>query len=284
MDLAFLPIASLAIQCVSINMAPTQEVYERSLTSENSTPFRFMGASSTPQKIIDCDDGYVYYYTEIYKTEFTSNSDLFLVKVTTSFTGGHTARQNGTLQSNGKQYKDYYLKRGYIHATLVVPSDGSNHGANIYPKQYWPRSNDVQMNISSSVGGESTMPSEFSGMVNLGNGASIGAKRGNSLTYKFSLSTSYVTADPIMSAQYGSTSDEVQWSFQVSSIKSPAASMTYTLDSYILFEMDKNYSGYNRNAFTLNLNFLYAGQFRNFFGVWDGWEFKGGHSIACFHQ
>lgn len=79
----------------------------------------------------------------------------------------------------------------------------------------------------------------FSKGVEIGNGTTISSSKSssNSLSFNFSKSKSTVTADPILSTQLSSSNGlQAQWSYNVNSI-SPAGTVTYTIDSYLLFEI-----------------------------------------------
>lgn len=111
-SIACLSLASLSVSSTSFD----EEMIETYSNSEN--PFSFIVRSSKAYKLLDCADGYVYYYVDIYKANYTENSNLFLIHSEVTYTPGYVARINNEVQTNGSKYNNYMLKRGYLHMNI----------------------------------------------------------------------------------------------------------------------------------------------------------------------
>lgn len=258
-----------------------------SATDENNS-FILIGHSSAPVLTLECDDGYVYHYMEIYKASYTSNSDLYLAKIQNSFTPGHVAVVNGTTKTNGEAFKDYYLRRGYVHMGLSRYFDEAYYGPNISIKAMWPTSSSFSTTITSSFGFNAQFSNEFQQGVSFGDGiiiqADVGSSNSTALTINFSKTVSTTSENPFLSAQYSADNNfEAQWNFDFTDIRSAATAVTYTFNTYLLFEMDKSYYGCSRDAFILDYNIMFQG-FYYMMGIFtiEGWEFFGGFRIYNF--
>ena len=254
-------------------------VYD-AITNHSSavSPFRRIGGLSR-NKVLDCDDGYVYFYTETYKAPFTSRSDLYIEHTVTEFTPGHVTRNNGD-----DSYKDYNLSNGYVHLKLERYSEDGKEGGEIAPKDYWPKSTSFTTTISSSFGGSTNLDFSSETGVEIGNGASISRKEGNGagITLSFDKTVSTVMEDPTLSSQFSSNDkNEAQWSIS-SQNKSIAGSVTYCLDTYYLFEIASEVKNANRDAFILTYEFMYQGTYKVLWWWQDGWTFNASVRISCF--
>lgn len=242
------------------------------------SPFRKLGGFDRA-KVLDCDDGYVYYYTETYKAPFTPNSDLYLEHFVSEFTPGHMARLNGN-----NAYKDYNLSNGFVHVTLEQYSENGKRGGKIAPKEFWPKSTSFTTTIGSSFGGSINLGLSSEAGVQIGNGTSIfGKQEGNAgLTLSFDKSASTVMTDPVLSSQFSSSNHyEVQWSIS-SQNKPVAGSVTYTLDSYYLFEMSNDVINANRDAYIATYDVMFQGTHKVIWQWFDGWTFNSSVRISCF--
>lgn len=275
---------SLSPAIVSISYDDTNVC---STYSTNENPFRCIGSYPAPYKVLDCDDGYAYYDLEIYKASYTSNSNLFLIHCETVFTPGYVARINNETQSNGNNYKEYMLKRGYVHLGLKRYNENNKLGGTIAPKLMWPSSSSVTTTFTSTYGVSSTIGGSFGRGIELGNGGSIAAtanaSNSSSLTFTYNQSLSSVVSDPVLSNQFSSSDYmEAQWSFEVLN-KDVAGKLSYHLDTYYLFEMSKNTTNCGENAFTLDYSVMYQGQYIGFLWItYEGWQFDSSVHVSCF--
>lgn len=240
--------------------------------STETSPFRRLGGFDFA-KVLDCPDGYVYYSHEVFSTNFTEHSDLYLAHFVTVFTPSVVARQNGNTY-----YEEDYLDEGYVHITLERYIENSYmHGGEISVKNYWPKSTTFQSTVTSSFGRAFTVGSSFSAGVDIGNGASLKGTNSGSLTLTFDVSRSTVMDDPVLSTQI-SPENPLEIQFSYNAVNSPVAgSASYTLDSYILFEMNDDFENANRDAFIAT----YEVQFKNSYRVMFDWYAQGEeHSSA----
>ena len=249
-----------------------------SIQSSIESPFRRLGGFDRA-KVLDCDDGYVYYYTEILKSPFTSESDLYLAHVVTEFTPGHVARLNGDTS-----YKDYNLSNAYVHLNLEQYSENGKKGGEIAPKDFWPKSSSFTTTITSSFGGSIDMGLSSEVGIEIGNGASLSAKKGSDfgISLQFDKSMSTTVEDPVLSSQFAADNKyEVQWSISSENTE-VSGSVTYTLESYYLFEMSNDVTNANRDSFILTYEVMYQGAYKLVWWWQDGWTFNSEVRISCF--
>ncbi len=235
-------------------------------TSSSSTvDFYRIGGTSSPVKVLDCPDGYIYQQIDVYKHAYTNLSDLYLYKVDAQFVPGHVARLNSTKRDNGQDYYDYYLKKGYMHVA-AYQYKGTEYGGAITYKAMAPSSSRSTTTITSTYG--SSFGFEFSNsrevqandMGKLTINSSSSSK--TSLILSHSKSTSTASDDPLLSDQYANNSTtntmEAQWSFEVKNPKQAGAN-TYHLTAYLLFEMSQEVSYWNRDAFETYIHYSFTG-------------------------
>lgn len=250
-----------------------------SLNSTTSNPFIRLGGFEK-FKVLDCDDGYVYYSHEVFSTQFTNNSSLYIAHFVTEFTPGSVARKNGDTK-----YKDYFLDEGYVHVTLEKYVDGDSHGGDIVVKDYWPKSSSFTTTITSSFGASSSFSSGFNFGIEFGNGATFKVDSTNSsaLNLSFNYSKSTVVPDPILSTQLSSSNNlEVQYSYNVNNVD-PCGMSTYLLDTYVLFEMKDNYYNANKDAFYATYKVQIKNCYRIMFNWFaQGWDFSSSVRIGEF--
>ena len=245
---------------------------------ENSIFYRYSGYSS-PAKDLDCDDGYIFYNFEVFRANYTTVSDLYLVHTNSSFIPGSVARRNGN-----DNYKDYKLKHGYVHLILQrATTDSGGIGGSIVPKAMWPKSTDFQTTISSSYSSNYVF-SNSSGLesgCDLGSGATLKSDRSNSLSISFDKSKTTISSDPVLSAQFSPNSSmEAQWSFQVQNAE-PVGDTTFTFDQYFLFEMKNDASGVSSSAFDVLYSVNFCGQFKTLWWYNEGSDFYSTTTIRC---
>lgn len=232
----------------------------------SNTTFSLLGGFPSKALVLDCKDGYVYYNMDVYKLPYTSKSNLYLIHVITDWTPGYIAYKN----TNTKYDESRSLSKGYVHLTLERYSDEdkSAYGSKITPKAMWPLSSNVETTITSSYGLSLMSNNGLEKGLNLGEGGSISLNKTSSnstaLTFSYNKSQSSTADDPWLSSQTNSENVlEAQWYFEIQN-KEIAGRITYTLETYYLFEMDNySYINANKDAFILNysVEFISAYQF-----------------------
>lgn len=268
--------ALLELGLVSSMLAPVginykSEYLERPAVSTCSTgSFYEIGHSSSIQKILECEDGYVLYYLTEYKADGNGNSNLYLVKVDSQFIPGYVARENGYKRSDGSNFTDHSLHSGYVHMNLEQysekRSDGqiTKLGGVISPIANWPTSSSFKTTYTS----KSSTSFEVSDNYEFGEGGEIKQTIGSTFTFSYDYKRSTLSSDPVVSAQSGTNPLDNSWSFKVSDY-AKTGRITFHISTFVLFEMEKpaDHSVYE-NAFYVNLEFKFTGAHKNF-GWWE---------------
>lgn len=233
------------------------------LLNQDAPTFKLI-ADPAPIKTLESEDGYAFADLAVYKSPFTECSDLYLLQAAVSFTPGCVARANGSKQGNGDDFVNSYLNSGYFHLEVNDIDQGWRRSSKIAIKGSWPDSSNVQTTISSSFG--VSLNTEFGqsleGGITLGNGASLkltsSSSIGTAVTLSFEKSISSVASDPLLSHQINpQNTSEQQWSYSVLN-KKVAGKITYTLDSYLLFEMDRSSWNCSNDAFHCEFDSSYT--------------------------
>lgn len=209
---------------------------ERMQTMAEEENLSFIKIGEEKYKLLESDSGYLLMNYEILKSSFTNNSSLYLLHSYIQATPGHEARKYDL------SYKDTYLSDVMYEVGLRQYNQDDELGGKINIKSFWPKSSTFTTTLTSSFGGSINVQLDKENSLQLGNGGSIGTKEGASfgLSLNFSQEQSTVSSDPVLSAQnpYNDL-NKAKWSMSFKSLKN-AGSATYTLDSYILFEMEEN--------------------------------------------
>lgn len=258
-----------------VNVPVGDVAYEE---DENSIFYKYSGYPS-PAKDLDCEDGYIFYNFEVFRANYTTVSDLYLVHTISSFVPGSVAKRNGS-----DKYKDHKLKHGYVHLLLqMARTDDGGFGGSIMPKAMWPQSTDFQTTISSSYGYNYVF-SQSAGLevgYDMGCGASLKADKSRGLSLSFSKSKATISADPVLSAQFApETAMEAQWSFQVQNAD-PVGDTTYTFDLYFLFEMKNDAEGVSSTAFDVLYDVNFCGQHKVMWWYNDCKDYYRTTTIRC---
>lgn len=274
--LASLMLVSTSVSCdTNISLTYNYDIQE----DENSLFYR-LGGYPSPAKDLDCDDGYIVYNLEVFKCNYTSTSNLYIVHTASSFVPGHVARLNGNTN-----YKDYSLKHGYVHLTIERANKDGIIGGEISPKAMWPLSSDFTTTISSSFGSNLIFSKEQGSEITLGEGGELKTYGNNSTALQFSFvkSKSTTSTDPVLSAQYSSDNIcEAQWSFEI--LKADiAGNCTYSFDQYFMFEMKTNSNGISNDAFNIIYSVDFCGQFYLLWKWREGYDFYRNTNISCFY-
>lgn len=275
-------VTALANSTVPNNMSIVKK-YEL-VASGSTSSFYKIGSLSSPNTIVNCDDGYFLYDLVIYKSNFTKSSNLYLVECQIAVTPGYVAHKNGSKQPNGHDYKEYSLKRGYFHISAEQYTTDGASGGIVMQKGAWPLSTTSQTTVTSSFSTNYSFSTAYEEGINIGVDSSITAKKKSSVGIVFSSNKtiSSISSDPVVSAQYNpNNKKEMQWSFEVSN-PDVAGKTTFWMTCYYLFEMNNIYSNCSENSFVLNINAKHQGQYVGFLWLWyDGWEFTNSHKLDC---
>ncbi len=236
--------------------------------------FTFMGGFPEKVKILDFSYGYIYYDIQIYRTQFTSNSDLYLVGMQTEFTPGWVAYRNG----NTNYGMNYILNNGYVHLEAIKYEESpTKKGGNVFLKAYWPTSTTFTTTVTSSTGLTLNMNQSVEAGVDLDGGVSLKATQTKGLSISFNRSVGVTYTDPYLSAQSSPTNPkQAQWNYKVTS--NTAKKVTYYLQTYYLFEMDNT----NVNAGDDAFSFYYKVFMENSALLGIRWNHSADVTIACF--
>lgn len=206
----------------------------------DTSAFRQICNSMGPNRVINNRDGYTYVQSDIYRAAYTTMSDLYLVKNKFMMTPGYAADASGLSNYEsgarlGKGHVSVLIKK-YEDATL------NQYGGDIVVKSFWPQSSSVTSTISSSFGCSFSPSFSIQKTIGaqIGDGATLSVEEGygssTSLSFSWSVSSSSVVADPMVSAQYLSSSNMgVSWNYEVIN-EDIAGKLTYNLSTYVLFE------------------------------------------------
>lgn len=260
----FLLVASLCLTLT--NHTEINEVYvdtnnnndlSRESLNSNSISFSFIGTYSNYAKVIDEEEGYVYYNIFIYKAPFTDRSDLYLFHCDTRFTPGHAAYNAG--------FTDYlqneYLSKGTVsmHLKKYIDEDNDIESSSFAYKASWPASSPIYTQISSSY--SYSINSGYTTGVSLGltSGLSFYIEKYTETSISVQTDITTLSPDPTLSHQFSPEDPYcLTRNFTVQD-KEVAGKLTYNLSTVYLFEMDNySYSNCNRDAFIMryevNLN------------------------------
>lgn len=178
----------------------------------------------------------------MYKTPFTYKSNLFIVNVAAEYTPGYQALLNGH-----NNYLPYQLYNGYLHCR----SERSGI-VNTYDPKFitaLPDTSSFTTTFTSSSSSAYTFNSELKCGIDLEDGISLSGAAGKGLTVSYNREISTTYSDPYISKQYSpSNSREIEWNFTCSNLD-VAGSVTYKLNTYYIFEMDKTTEDIKSNAF-----------------------------------
>ena len=227
------------------------------LNEEQTNDMELIYEFSQPYLAKNDVNGYVYLDLSVYKLPYTESSNLYVLNYRASFTPGCVARINGET-INGRSYNNVSLANGYLHVSAEKMNQGYRYSGNVSYKASWPSSSDIITTFTSSYG--ETLTNSESLSISIGEGGSIiptiEGTISTSYTMNFNVSTSSVCADPLLSMQNSPNNfAQSQWSFET--ISNIAGRVTYHLNSYYLFEMDKTATNCDSDAFhaTVELRF-----------------------------
>lgn len=257
-DVFFLSFGS-SISCKTTNNVLKTINFADDIYSNGRTAFSCVGGQTTPLKVMDNQDGYVYYSFFVYKSAYTENSDLYLLDINTSFTPGYIAYSSG--------YTNYHQEARLGKGTVIVKPEkyqglNGSFGGNIAIKAFWPKSTTISTTITSSYSTSFSSSCTFgygsNAKISLGGGLEIGASDNRSLNAGFQITSQTTTSstftDPLFSSQLTpSTPLGVIWNYDVQNPNS-TGKLTFEENDYLLIEKDHSYAADKTDAFKLVLD------------------------------
>lgn len=229
-------------------------------TTPATSLFNYLSGSSNITEI-DNSDGYLVYRYDVYKTSYTNNSILVLIRHYLQFVPGYVASNYNSSYFNGS-----YTGKGYFSVVYSKYQTNSYaFGGDLTLKESWPRSSSVTATIGSTYG--STLSSSLENKIGIsygfGNGAegSFSSASTTTVSYSWSESASNVVSNPILSAQ--SMPDEANgyyWIYEITALDNGGSAnasqrLTYQLEAYSLLEIRKNAINVAESAFFMDLEF-----------------------------
>jgi len=280
---------------ISLIFAPnpfsTYDISVQSI-STNSSSFTFLGGSPSFLKIIDCIDGYVYYKLDVYQAPYTENSNLYLIHTETMFTPGYQAVQN---HDTGNYVDRARIGKGFVHLTLERYKESSKGAAGncLESKLLWPNSSSYKTTVSSSYGVNMNFSFDRTRGVELDDGGNLSAKTGDNegteIDFSFNRTSSTVTDNPQISTQFCSSNyNQGQWYYElVHSGKDDTPNIvgksTYSLQSYMLFEMENNASiNCPKESFIVTYDVMYSCLYFKYYNWRYGTEWSSSLRVTCF--
>lgn len=202
--------------------------------------------------------GYFYYDSDVYFSQFTTVSRLYLIHNKCQFTSGYIANINGN-----PDFDSFFdLWSGYVHTSASKVTNGGYHSSSITMKSCWPQSSDFTSVVTSSFGVNYTIQRDIEAGTDLSSGLTITSKTTNSFSFLFDRSVAVQSPEPYLSGQYSPTnSKEAQWNYQYNAV----GKATYTLDTYYLFEVKNDASAYQDYSFKFDVS-VRMGNI-----AWQGW-------------
>ncbi len=193
--------------------------------------------------------GYFYYDIDVYYSNFTNVSRLYIIHVRSNFTPGKQANRNGD------KYFDwnYDLWSGYIHLKAYQYSDGSKRSSSFRFIKSWPVSNTDKLTYSVTSGFSSsvTLSNEIKSGVDFAGNTTIDETTSSGFTLSFTKTTTiYGTEPSISSQQSASVQQEAQWYYQ---FNKPCES-SFQLDAYYMFELKNDGYGYQDYSFKYDVD------------------------------
>lgn len=192
--------------------------------------------------------GYFYYDADIYYSEFTTNSRLYIIHLRVDFTPGSVANK---IDSSYDWHYD--LWSGQIEIEAEKRTVGSQHTSSIQYAKSWPLSNSDSMtySVSSSFGGNYTISSEIEAGAKFGDGAGITGKTSTGFTLGFEKTTTIYGDEPGISVQKSpdQTRDISTWVYQYHM----QCGLTFRMNTYYMFEVKNDSTIGNKYAFNYNI-------------------------------
>lgn len=193
--------------------------------------------------------GYLYMDLDLYTTPFTENSMLLIVHTQTSATSGYVANSTG---QSGYYNRVDLMKLGIkVRVPRITNTQNGHHTGSVKPIDYWPKSGQDSpsgtVSHSSSFGVTGNFNADIEAGVDAG-GLFIKGGAGPSVSLSFGSSTTITTADPKYSSQKSANGIN-EFSYFIEYKK--FGQITYTMNTYSLYEIGYNVSGFNKNGFVV---------------------------------
>ncbi len=193
--------------------------------------------------------GYFHYDTDIYYSQFTTTSRLYLIHVRSNFTSGSEA----VLNDNSYDWH-YDLWSGYIHVSASQKNDGAKRSSSLQYVKSWPvsSSSDMTCDVTSSFGVNYTISNDIQVGASLNEGATITAKRTNGFSIGFQQATTIHGKEPSINAEKApdQNADISYWSYQ---FHEPYKG-SYQMDCYYMFEVSNDSAGYESYSFNYSID------------------------------
>lgn len=189
-------------------------------------------------------EGYFYYDLDVYFSQFTDVSRLYLIHVSSNFTPGSIAAYNG--ESNFDA--GYNLWSGYIHIYADQQIEGEKRSSSFTYIKSWPESNSDQLTstVTTSFGGSYCIDKSFEAGVKLPGGVSANLNSDKSLTLSAENAVSIYGPEPTISSTLADGNKrQNNWSFYFNR----AYHGSFKFDAYYMFELKNDAVGYQDYSF-----------------------------------
>lgn len=227
----------ICISIFNVNINSTDNVQSKIETKKSYNSHEeingFQWTTGFVNKSVNKDPvGYFYYDVDVYSTDFTNCSKLFLLHTKGEFTSGYIAKQN---DPNSNYYdSNYDLWSGYIHSSFIRHTSDGMTSSSFVPKTSWPQSSNFTSTISSSFSTSLSIGSQLGAEADICGGLIISRVSSSSITFSFDKSVAVSGPEPFISSQTSLTNiNAQQWNYQYNAV----GKATYVLDTYQLFEV-----------------------------------------------
>lgn len=192
--------------------------------------------------------GYFYYDADIYYSEFTTNSRLYIIHLRVDFTPGSAASK-----IDSKYDWHYDLWSGEIQIEAERKWEGNRHTSSLQYAKSWPLSNSdtTTYSVSSSFGGNYTISKDIEAGAKFGEGAGITEKTSHGFTLGFEKTTTIYGEEPGISAQKSpdQTKDIYTWVYQYH----VQSGLTFRMNTYYMFEVKNDGTLGSQYSFDYNI-------------------------------
>lgn len=179
-------------------------LYENNVSTYSTVDDTFVDCGATAEYVFDfAPHSYITSRMALKEYKATDVSSLYILTVVSTFVPGRVAYENGN--KNYNKWKNY---SGYVHIDIEQAFDnneeyyyGTRYGAIPYLKDYWPKNNVDEVQISSSYS------HEFEIGVSDNDGLIVEGK----YNYKYEHSKTIITTNPYVNVQLGTDSKTAQW-------------------------------------------------------------------------
>lgn len=195
----------------------------------------------------DKGSGYYYYDFNVYYSQFTDVSRLYLINVKVDFTSGWIATQN---HMDG--YSSMFdLDKGYVHlAPINQFYDEGDTASSVRYLAAWPSSSTSVSSVTSGFSKSYTSNWANGGKFNWPNGVEVSAEYSSGFSLQIDHSTTITTDEPYVSTQTSPNNPlEQQWNYQYKDL----GKATYTLDTFYLLEVKNDSIGFNTYGFVFDI-------------------------------